>query len=316
MKPFRKQVAIAIDGGGIRGLIPARALSVLENHLGQPSREIFQLAAGTSTGAIISAGIGAGLTGVALHRLYTELGGAVFCKSWRTWLWPLTRYRYPHEPLESALRRYIGEITMGDFWSAEPPIDVIITAFDLVENRTRFIKSWKEEYAPWPVVLAVLASSSVPTFFPVVDGRYVDGGVGSYANPCYLAAYEASLVVGWEPAETTLVSLGTGRNPHTLEPGDADQFRAWHWIGPVLDAFVQSATEQQVHLVGTFFDRLDFRRFQVDLSEPIAMDEVSRIPELTAYGDEMGRKILNDEADRTLEIKTPWAPRRWEMNER
>ena len=58
----------------------------------------------------------------------------------------------------------------------------------------------------------------------------------------------------------------------------------------------------------TFFEQLDFRRFQVDLREPIAMGDTSRIAELTAYGDEMGRKILNDETDRALEIRPARAP--------
>ena len=310
MKPFRKHVAAAIDGGGIRGVMVARALAILEDHLGQSSHEVFRLTAGTSTGSVISAGIGARLSGAQMHQLYTELGGTVFRKTWRSQLWPLTRYRYPHGPLEAALKQHIGEVTMGDFWSADPPTDVVITAFDLVTNHTRFIKPWKEEYAAWPVVRAVLASSSVPTYFPVVEGRYVDGGVGSYSNPCYLAAYEARFCLSWDPAETTLISLGTGRDPHRLQPGDADRFWAWDWIGPVLGAFLQSADDQQVHLVRTFFEQLDFRRFQVDLREPIEMDDPSKIPELTAYGDELGRKILNDETDRALEITVSRVPRR------
>ena len=60
MKPFRKNVAIAIDGGGIKGVIVTRALASLERHLSKPVHDIFRLAAGTSTGSIISAGIGAG----------------------------------------------------------------------------------------------------------------------------------------------------------------------------------------------------------------------------------------------------------------
>ena len=95
MKPFRKHVAIAVDGGGIKGVIVTRALAILEEHLGQSSHEIFRLAAGTSTGSIISAGIGAGLSGAEMHGLYCELGDTAFRKTWRSWLWPLTRYRYP-----------------------------------------------------------------------------------------------------------------------------------------------------------------------------------------------------------------------------
>jgi predicted acylesterase/phospholipase RssA len=310
MKPFRKHVAIAIDGGGIRGVIVARALSILEVYLGQSSHDLFRLTAGTSTGSIISAGIGAGLSGEEMHRLYCDLGGTIFRKTWRALLWPLTRYRYPSEPLEIHLRRVIGEMTMGDFWSADPPTDVVVTAFDLVTNHTCFVKPWKEKYADWPVVKAVLASCTVPTYFPPVEGRYVDGGVGAYTNPCYIAAYEARFVLGWDPAETTLISLGTGRDPHTLQPGDADRFWAWDWIGPVLGAFLQSADDQQVHLVSTFFEALDFRRFQVDLREPIAMDDVAKIPQLTAYGDELGQKILNDQTDPALDITAQRAPAR------
>jgi len=77
-------------------------------------------------------------------------------------------------------------------------------------------------------------------------------------------------------------------------------------VSAVLGVFLQSADDQQVHLVRTFFEQLDFRRFQVDLREPIAMDDPSKIPELTAYEDELGRKILNDETDRALEITAGW----------
>lgn len=308
MQPLRPHVAVAIDGGGIRGIIVARALAILEDHLGQPLHRFCRLAAGTSTGSIIAAAIGAGFSGERIHQLYCDLGASAFPQSWRSWLWPFSPYRYPHGPLAAALRAQVGEMTMGDFWRADPPTDVVITAFDLVENRTRFIKPWKEEYAAWPVVKAVLASSSVPTYFPPVEGRYVDGGVGSYANPCYIAAYEARFVLGWDPAETTLISLGTGREPHRLQPGDADRFWAWDWIMPTLDAFLRSADDQQVHLVRTFFEALDFRRFQVDLREPIPMDDVRHIAALTAYGDELGRKILDDEVDQALAISPTIAP--------
>jgi hypothetical protein len=303
MRPFRKHVAVAIDGGGIKGVIPARALAILEDHLGQPSREIFQMTAGTSTGSIIAAGVAIGLSGAAMHKLYAEFGGVIFRKSWRTWLWPLVRYQYPLEPLKAALRKYMGDRTMSSFWTADPPIDVVITTFDLVENRTRFVKPWKDDYADWPVVKSVLASSSVPTVFPPVEAQYVDGGVGAYSNPCYLAAYEARFVLEWDPAETTLISLGTGRDPHRLRPGEVRTLWPWEWIGPVLGAFLRSADDQQVHLVDTFFEQLDFRRFQVDLREHIAMDDFTKVSDLTVYGTELGQKILNDETDRALEIK-------------
>jgi hypothetical protein len=297
MRPFRKNVAIAIDGGGIRGVIITRALSKLEDHLGKPVRQIFQLAAGTSTGSIISAAIGAGLTAKQMHELYISLGDVIFQQTLRSKLWLIFKYRYPHGPLEDALKKHIGDFKMGDFWTATPPIDIVIPIFDLVENRTRFVKPWKDEYKEWPMVKAVLASSSVPTFFPAVDDRYVDGGVGSYANPCYLAAYEAQLCRNWDPAETTLLSFGTGRFPSGLKPDQANKLWPWQWLDPVLGAFLQSADTQQVHLTATLFAELDFRRFQVDLRESIGMDGADKIPELIIYGDELWQKMLNDESE-------------------
>ncbi len=310
MEPFRKHVAISIDGGGIKGVMVTRALAMLEDHLGKSAHDLFRLTAGTSTGAIIAAGIGAGMTGEQMYDLYIQLGETVFRKSWRTLLWFLARHRYPPAPLEAALKQQVGEMTMGEFWSADPPTDVVITTFDLVENRILLVKPWKPKYAAWPVVKAVLASSAVPTYFPVVEGRYVNGGVGSYANPCYLAAFELLVLLKWDLAETTLISLGTGREPHTLREGDANRFRVWDWIEPVLSAFLQSADDQQVDTVERFFGQLDFRRFQVDFDEPIGTDDPSKIPQLTAYGDELGRKILNDETDRAQKIKVSLAPPR------
>jgi len=184
---------------------------------------------------------------------------------------------------------------------------VVITAFDLVKRKTCFIKPYKPEYRKWPVLTAVLASSTVPTYFPVVDGRYVDGGVGSYANPCYLAAYELLFCLKWKPEETTLISLGTGRDPQHVQPGEPARWSTLDWLFPMLDAFMASAADQQVHLVDTFFKKLDFRRFQVDLTDPIPMDDASRLDEMTAYGEKMGKMIIKDKFDGSLGV-TPHLP--------
>ena len=310
MKPFRKHVALAVDGGGIKGVVASRAIAVMEDHLQAPAYEIFELLAGTSTGSIISAGIATGLFGEEIHNLYCELGPAIFKKTWRSVLWPLTRYRYPLEPLQEALEAQMGGKNMRDFWGEDKPIDLVITAFDLVENKTLFIKPFKEsvEEEPWSVTRAVLSSSSVPSYFPPVEDRYVDGGVGSYHNPCYVAAYEAKFVLGWDPAETTLISLGTGREPHTLQPEQVKGFYPWHWISPVLGAFQESADDQQVHLVETFFPELDFRRFQVELDGSYPMDEPENIPALTEFGNELGRMIITDQMDGALGIRPKKAP--------
>ena len=297
MKPFRKNVAIAIDGGGIRGVLVAQALAGLEDYLGKAVHDVFRLVVGTSTGSILSAGIAAGLSAKMMTDLYLELGHTIFPKTLRSILFPLTRYRYSDKPLVSGLEDSFGDTKMGDFWQTDSRTDLVITAYDLQENRTRFIKPWKEEYKEWPVAKAVQASCTVPTYFPVLENRYIDGGVGSYGNPCYIAAYEARECLKWNPANTTLISIGTGRTSYTYDAQKVKRLHAWNWIGGVLNVYSQSAYDQQVHLVETYFEELDFRRFQINLRESIEMDEVGKMDELIAYGTRLGRMILNDQYD-------------------
>jgi hypothetical protein len=123
-----------------------------------------------------------------------------------------------------------------------------------------------------------------------------------------VAAYEAKYVLGWDPAETTLISLGTGREPHSLSPEQINRFWPWHWISPVLGAFQESADDQQVHLVETFFPKLDFRRFQVNLDGSYPMDDPERIPALTGFGDRLGEMIISDQLDGALGVRPKLAP--------
>jgi hypothetical protein len=79
-------------------------------------------------------------------------------------------------------------------------------------------------------------------------------------------------------------------------------------LEPLFDAFLASASDQQVHLVDSLFTALDFRRFQVDLKESIKMDDSSVIPELVKYGEVMGQMILNDQYDRAQLVEPPEIP--------
>ncbi len=308
MKPLRKNVGIAIDGGGIRGVIVTKALSMLEKELNQPLHDVFRLTAGTSTGSIIAAGLASGLTATQMLEMYLQLGGDVFKKGIRTTFWYAFNYRYPNPPLQKALHTYFGDKTVGDLWKAEPPTDIVLTPFDVVQNRTRFIKSYKSEYENWPLVQAIMASAAAPTYFPSIQGEFIDGGVGSYNNPCYLAAYEVQYVLPWKPDETTLISIGTGRSPSHIKPGDVDRYIPPKYIGPLIDAFTQCAADQQVDLVSKLFPALDFRRFQVDLEVPIMLDDLSRLQTMLDYGQILGSKILADDTDGAMQIMPQAAP--------
>lgn len=294
MKPFRKHVAISIDGGGLKGVMVTRALLHLEDRLGHSLHEVCRLTTGTSTGAIIAAGIAAGVPVRLIHSLYLEHGPKIFKPSLRSLTWPLHRYRFSQRPLREALDAQIGDMRM-EAYLTEPATNIVLTTFDVTRNKVHFIKPWKEAYRSWRVVDAVLASSAVPTILPVFEGRYVDGGIGSYANPAYLAAYEIANILAWPLHDTTLISIGTGRDPHTIKEGHADRLFPLQWIRPLISGFMQVADDQQVHLVHTFFKQLDFRRFQIDFDRPVGFTDPREMERLEQYGDRLGDMIVNDE---------------------
>ena len=89
MTPLRNNVALAIDGGGIKGLIVARALMALEDELGgEPLIRPPQLKvlAGTSTSAIITAAIAMGMRAKEITQLYVSMGQEVFPRLTPRWL--------------------------------------------------------------------------------------------------------------------------------------------------------------------------------------------------------------------------------------
>ena len=72
---------LAIDGGGVRGIIPAVVLARLEQATGKPARETFDFLAGTSTGAVIAGALAAGIPADRLVSLYRRRGPELFGRS-------------------------------------------------------------------------------------------------------------------------------------------------------------------------------------------------------------------------------------------
>jgi uncharacterized protein len=324
MKPFRKNVVLAVDGGGLRGIIPAIALGTVEERMGKSWRDVLTIAAGTSTGSIITAALMSGLPAREITELYLQHGKEIFHKSWRNLplVKYLTDYQYSNRKLREVLGKYLGDKTLGDLWRDNRK-NLVITVRDLVEARTLFIKPYKEKYQDWLLADAVLASTAVPTMFPVVKGRYVDGGVGSYSNPCFIAAFEALFCAGYHPDEVTLLSLGTGRDDCRLRQDVAVRFNQLDWIPVVLGSFLSDCNEQQVRTVATVFRKgrelqrewrsfargIDFRRFQVQLPSPSpASDDPDDLKRMIPLGEELGRMVLEDRWDSDCEFEVDAIP--------
>ncbi len=241
---------LAIDGGGIRGMIPAVVLAHLERKKGQKIAEMFDLIAGTSTGGILALALtkpdASGKPQYAAEdvvRLYQREGRRIFHRS--AWhmvnaLGSLAEEKYPSSGMEGVLEDYFGEARLKDAVT-----DVLLTSYEIERRFPFFFKSRNARAKPdydFPMKRVARATSAAPTFFEpckldveTADDYYalIDGGV--YANnPAMCGLVEARTY--WPEARDFLVvSLGTGEQLKPLPYGQAKGWGVAHWAKPVLE---------------------------------------------------------------------------------
>jgi hypothetical protein len=272
---------LALDGGGIRGIMALEVLEEIETVLraeagGGPDwvlADFFDYIAGTSTGAIIAVGLSLGMHVAEIRRFYDELGPAMFGPAR---LLNRLRYRYESEPLAKALRRIFGESrTLG---SADLRTLVMVTLnnattdspWPLSNNpRARFNdRTLADCNLDLPLWQIVRGSTAAPTFFPpevvqVGPSRFVfqDGGVTTYNNPAFLLflmATSAPYRLGWPagPENLLLVSVGTGSVPNDHAALAPDKMNLLYLAGAVPQGLINAALNQQDLLCRMFGETL------------------------------------------------------------
>lgn len=201
-----KRRILALDGGGTRGIVSIAFLERIEALLRARSgkgdafrlSDHFDLIGGTSTGAIIAAGLATGRSVAELKTLYFELGPAVFRRRWRV---PIFQAIYGANRLAEILTREFGGITLED-----PAIKTLLAIMTKrVDTGSPWIVSNITSQPYWQdradgarqgnrhIKLASLvrASAAAPHYFgpeqiPISDsvtGTFVDGAVSPYNNP-------------------------------------------------------------------------------------------------------------------------------------
>jgi patatin-like phospholipase/acyl hydrolase len=246
---------LAIDGGGIRGLIPALVLTDLERRCGRPAGEMFDLIAGTSTGAIIGCALAKPdpMPAERIAELYERDGPKIFDRSLLkkiTSAGGLLDERYESDGLVNVLRAHLGDARLGE---AHPPL--LLTAYDIERRAAVFMRSTDDT----SMVDAAHASSAAPTYFePVrVDGAtLIDGGVFA-VNPAMCGYAEAAGRL------ELLVSLGTGEHTRRLP---YEEVRGWgrlEWATPIIDVVFDGSAdavdEQASRLLADRYVRLQTR---------------------------------------------------------
>jgi uncharacterized protein len=250
-------VALAIDGGGIRGLIPALVLAEIERRTGRPIASMVDLIAGTSTGGIIACALALPdpMPAEEIATLYEREGPVIFDRSALHTITSANGYldqRYDDKGLVDTLRRYLGTTRLG-----QATRELLITVYDIQARQAMLLRP--STHADVTMVEAAHATSAAPTYFePVRLGArtLIDGGVFA-VNPAVFAFTEAD-----EPP-TLLLSLGTGSHTRPLAYEKVKDWGRLEWAAPVIDVVFDGSADavdaQLARLAGDRYVRLQTR---------------------------------------------------------
>jgi uncharacterized protein len=175
---------LACDGGGIRGLITTVILERLEQKLGSPLNQYFDMFAGTSTGSIIACCIAKGMPAADIRKFYVEKGKDIFPNIGNLdFLWNslLERLKtgdfslplFPSDGLDRVLQD--ANIFGQELFGTLPP--TIVVAYDAYNRTSVVFKSHKPKFAQIPIWEVCRSSSAAPTAFAghvLTDPTYID----------------------------------------------------------------------------------------------------------------------------------------------
>ena len=132
---------LSIDGGGIRGIIPALVMAELERLAGRRTFELFDLIAGTSTGGILACALCAPdpMPAEQLVGLYEDCGPDIFDRSIRQRIRSadgLLDEKYDARSLTAVLDDFLSDKRLRH---TRP--DLIVPAYDMATPGPYFFKS-------------------------------------------------------------------------------------------------------------------------------------------------------------------------------
>lgn len=283
---------LAMDGGGIRGVMTLEVLEKIESDLQKSLgrgddfvlADYFDYVAGTSTGAIIATCLSLGMRIDAIRKFYVESGPAMFDKT--NLLRRYFRNKFHDEKLAAKLREVIGEQAKAQGVAPKPGEKEISLGTDALKTYLTLVLRNATTDSPWPISnnpdakyndctrpdcnlnlplwQLVRASTAAPTYFPpeVVNiGEhefiFVDGGVTMYNNPAFqqfLMATVKAFNLGWPTGEEQmlLVSIGTGAAADANKDLTPEQMNLIYNASSLPSAFMFAAANEQDFLCRVF----------------------------------------------------------------
>jgi predicted acylesterase/phospholipase RssA len=251
--------ALAVDGGGIRGLIPALVLAEIERRTGRRMATMVDAIAGTSTGAIIACGLARPdpMTAARIAEVYTADGPKIFDRSALKVITSVDGYvheRYDDAQLIASLRTHLGDARLP-----QATTKLMVTTYDLQSRSALLLRSDRDDVS---LVDAAHASSAAPTYFEPVrlgDRTLVDGGVAAI-NPALYAYAET----GGKPS--LLLSLGTGSQTKPLPYDEVKDWGRLQWAEPIIDVVFDGSADAVDSQLNRLIDGA-YIRLQTPLTE-------------------------------------------------
>lgn len=236
--PFQ---ALSLAGGGYRGLFTARALQVIEEHVGVPIGRRFDLICGTSIGGIVAVAVAFEVPMKKVVEVFEQHGVSIFpphappsSKVGKVWdLWRHARKpRYSTVPLREAITKLLDkDATLLDAKHAVAIPAVNVTQGKPQVFKTRHKAEWSRDWK-YKAVDVALATAAAPTFFELAEvggNLYADGGL--FANaPDLVALHEAEHFFSVPTDAIRVLSIGTTTKSYSVSFGAGRQFGIADWM--------------------------------------------------------------------------------------
>lgn len=313
----RQVRVLSIDGGGVRGVIPARELEWLEKKTHKRIADLFDLVIGTSTGGIgalaLTVPISKGsttpkFTAAQVVDLYKTKAAQVFPQpSW--WqrpfslIWDVERAEYNPDGLMSVVKEYCGDTLLRDALT-----EVIIPSQEITESRPwyfqRSIARLDPSFSSLKMIDVIRSGTAAPTYFPPnpmtfnsVPYAFVDGGV-CVNTPSVSAFTEAKNL--FQTEDCLVVSLGTGVCTQKIPYDGSTNWGLAKWAPRIVNLLMQSQSElahkQMQTLMPEVGSKQSYFRFQAEIKQKnVAMDNAS--PENMLELEEIADEVIEDQSD-------------------
>lgn len=279
------------------GTQPASFLASLEEDLGHPIGECFDLIAGTSTGGILAIGLALGLPAQRLLDLYVTRGPHIFGQSGHPVLSRVADLvrgmRHPFGPKHNAdLLRGELEAVLGGRKIGEAKTRLLVPAWDGDHRSVYIYKTAHHERLRTDykrlAVDAAMATAAAPTYFKRYrtsdDTGLLDGGVWCN-NPIALATVEALTLLKWPAADLRILSLGCVNEVYMLGEAPGWGSLARDLTRLFMDGQSRGALGMAKLLTGHEYERQAIYRCCPDVPRGFfALDNTRKITQLKGMG--------------------------------